>query len=265
MPTPAEIILAKTPLPTSLGSAEIREQIAAEVRARSIFSAKTTELGYLARLRDLLARFTAGEINQTDFAYEAQRHLAAIGYSPEAEGAEAGSLQDRSSEARLKLILDTNVRQAQAVAQARRSADPEIMAQWPAWRLARTGSRITPRDDWWQRWQDAGNSVGWEGAAQKPMVALKSSPIWAALGRGVGGYRDTLGTAYPPFAFGSGLGWLDVPAAEARRLGLSWEGADAAPAPASLAPAPNEYQAAFDRLPPDMQAQAKAWLEGGAA
>ncbi len=264
MPTPAEIILAKAPLPTSLGSAEIREQIAAEVRARSIFSAKTTELGYLARLRDLLARFAAGEINQTDFAYEAQRHLAAIGYSPEAEGAEAGSLQDRSSEARLKLILDTNIRQAQAVAQARRSADPEIMAQWPAWRLARTGSRITPRDDWWQRWQDAGNSVGWEGAAQKPMVALKSSPIWAALGNGVGGYRDTLGTAYPPFAFGSGLGWLDVPAAEARRLGLSWEGADPS-TPASLAPEKNEYQQAFDRLPPDMQAQAREWLQGGAA
>lgn len=265
MPTPAETILAKAPLPTSLGSAEIREQIAAEVRERSLFSARTTEMGYLSRMQELLAQFAEGKINQTDFVFGAQRHLAAIGYDPEDEGAKAGSLQDRSSERRLKLILDTNIRQAQAVAQTRRSADPEIMAQWPAWRLARTGSRITPRDDWWQRWQDAGNSVGWEGAAQKPMVALKSSPIWAALGRGVGGYADTLGTAYPPFAYSSGLGWVDVPADEARRLGLSWQGADAAPAPASLAPAPNEYQAAFDRLPPDMQAQAKAWLEGGAA
>ncbi len=264
MPTPAETILAKTSLPTSLGSAEIREQIAAEIRERSIFSAKTAELGYLERLRELLAQFAAGKINQTDFVYGAQRHLAAIGYNPASEGVEAGSLQDRASEARLKLILDTNVRQAQAVAQARRSADPEIMAQWPAWRLARTGYRITPRDDWWQRWHDAGESVNWDGAVESGMVALKSSPIWSALGRGVGGYKDTLGTAHPPFAYGSGLGWVDVPAEEARSLGLSWDGSDSATA-ASLAPEPNEYQQAFDRLPPDMQAQARAWLMGGAA
>ena len=264
MPTPAETILAKAPLPTTLGSAEIREQIAAEVRERSIFSAKTTELGYLARLRELLTQFADGQINQTDFVYGAQRHLAAIGYDPGAEGAEAGSLQDRASEARLKLILDTNARAAQAVAQSKRSADPEIMAQWPAWRLARTGSRITPRDDWWQRWHDAGESVNWDGAVESVMVALKSSPIWAAIGRGVGGYNDTLGTAHPPFAFGSGLGWIDVSAEEARSLGLSWDGPDTATA-ASLAPEPNEYQQAFDRLPPDMQAQAREWLMGGAA
>ena len=52
------------------------------------------------------------------------------------------------------------------------------------------------------------------------MVALKGSPIWAALGNGAGGYRDTLGNPFPPFAFGSGLAWADISRDEAIKLGL---------------------------------------------
>ena len=52
------------------------------------------------------------------------------------------------------------------------------------------------------------------------MVALKTSPIWQALGDGAGGYRDTLGNPYPPFAYGSGLAWADVSRDEAIELGL---------------------------------------------
>ena len=56
MPTAAEQILSKAPMPTPLSSAEIRAQVAEDVRARSLFSACTTEAGYLARLQDLLRR-----------------------------------------------------------------------------------------------------------------------------------------------------------------------------------------------------------------
>ena len=52
------------------------------------------------------------------------------------------------------------------------------------------------------------------------MVALKSSPIWQALGDGAGGFRDTLGNPYPPFAFGSSYAWVHVDRLEARELGL---------------------------------------------
>lgn len=239
----------------------MREQIEADILERSILSAKTMEIGYLERLKKLLADFATGKINQADFVMMAQRHLDSIGYNPATEGAEPGSIQDRSSELRIKLILDTNVRQAQSVARSAASADPDIFDRWPAWRLARTGSRIVPRDDWWQRWHDAGNSVGWVGASKTQMVALKTSPIWQAVGDGVGGYKDTLGTAYPPFAFSSGLSWLDVTDTEAKALGLSWQREDA-PTAASLAPDANEYQAAYDRLSPEMQAQVKDWLKG---
>jgi hypothetical protein len=49
------------------------------------------------------------------------------------------------------------------------------------------------------------------------MVALKTSPIWAEIGRGAGGYLDTIGTEYPPFAFGSGLAWVNVGRREWKR------------------------------------------------
>lgn len=230
------------------------------MRARALFSAKTTELGYLSRLQYLLARFAAGEINQADFVMWAQRYLGSIGYDPEAEGAAAGSLQDRSSERRLKLILDTNVRQGRSAAKMAASQDPDVLASWPAWRLVRVGTRRNPRQDWPGRWHAAGEATGWDGAARGQMVALKCSPIWAAIGNGAGGYTDTLGAPYPPFAFGSGLGWDDVGLDEATRLGLR---TDNRVPDARIAPEPNEYQKAYDRLPADLQAQAKAWLEGG--
>ena len=52
------------------------------------------------------------------------------------------------------------------------------------------------------------------------MVALKSSGIWEALGDGAGGYDDTLGNPYPPFAFNSGMWTQDVSRADCESLGL---------------------------------------------
>jgi len=102
------------------------------------------------------------------------------------------------------------------------------MAAWPAWELARVEDRSMPRPDWAARWNLAGRSVGWEGAIQTHiggrMVALKTSPIWQAIGDGVGGFKDTLGNPYPPFAYSSGLGWVEVTREECERLGLKVEG-----------------------------------------
>ncbi|MGN0886658.1 MAG: hypothetical protein ACI4RT_06635 [Candidatus Spyradenecus sp.] len=64
-------------------------------------------------------------------------------------------------------------------------------------------------------------AVGWQGARKgRRMVALKSSPIWEALGNGAGGFRDTLGNPYPPFAYGSSYEWSELSRAEAQALGL---------------------------------------------
>ncbi len=52
------------------------------------------------------------------------------------------------------------------------------------------------------------------------MIALKSSGVWQALGDGAGGYTDTLGNPFAPFAFNSGYGTDGIPYNECVKLGL---------------------------------------------
>jgi len=231
MPTPADQILAKTPLPTHLDSTEIREQWSADLRRRALFSARTTEAGYLSRLREVLARVAAGQEDAATARMHLLRQLDALGYDPEAGGfpgaqrdtADRG-LQDLSGRRRLNLILDTQREMAASAAMLASQTPAEVEA-FPAWRLERYEGRQVPREDWPARWSAAGNAVGWDGALRDKMVALKSSPIWAALGEGAGGFRDTLGNPYPPFAYSSGLAWTPVSADRCRDLGLSVDSA----------------------------------------
>ena len=67
------------------------------------------------------------------------------------------------------------------------------------------------------------------------MAALKSSGIWQALGDGEGGFNDTLGNPYPPFAFRSGMWTVELDRGEAEELGLLAEGEAAAAADFDLA------------------------------
>jgi len=52
------------------------------------------------------------------------------------------------------------------------------------------------------------------------MAARKDSPIWQELGDGAGGFEDTLGNPYPPFAFGSSYNWMPLDRQEAEALGI---------------------------------------------
>ena len=99
-----------------------------------------------------------------------------------------------------------------------------------------------PRD-WAARWKAAGESVGWDGASPDfgNMVALKASPIWQALGDGAGGYRDTLGNPYPPFAFSSGMAWRRVRRDRCIALGLIGEH-ERPPVPQKVSVTPTEEE-----------------------
>lgn len=262
--TAAEAILSKTPMPTHMDSAAIRASVAAEIRRRSLFSATVTREKYLLRLREALARIASGEWNEARAREVLQRELDSLGYNPESGGfpgdlglvqpAERGSLRDLASRARLNLTLETNTRMARSAAQAKAGSSPYALREFPAWSLERIYGRRVPRD-WAFRWQAAGGSVGWEGAAkgapgltgEPRMIALKSSPIWQAIGDGAGGYSDTLGNAFPPFAFGSGMGWREVPKAEVQELGL---GKSAAP-DTDMTPGQKEIANALGGLGPD--------------
>ena len=121
------------------------------------------------------------------------------------------------------------------------SDDPAAVAEYPALEHARRYERDVPRgfrlgkggallaepdQDWPSRWEAAGGTLTDDGR----MVALKSDPIWQALGDGEGGYDDTLGNDFPPFAFNSGYGVYEIQRDEAIELGLMNEDDEAAPA-----------------------------------
>lgn len=214
-----ETVLALTPRATSMSSAQIRQAWGAKVKDAALFSARTTVETYLKTLRGVIGEVAGGSVTPQVAETKLRKALHALGYSPEAgfEGhggevppATPGSITDLSSSRRIELILDTNVKQARSLAQIASSSDPMAAYMRPAWKLTRTGKRKKPRGDWKRRWAAAGAACGWKGAAKGVFVALKDSPIWAEIGKGVGGFGDVIGTAYPPFAFGSGMAWVNV-------------------------------------------------------
>jgi hypothetical protein len=105
-----------------------------------------------------------------------------------------------------------------------------VVDEYPAYELLRIYRREVPRgwrrgpkgrliaepdQDWPSRWAAAGGTL-YEGK----MIALKNSPVWQNLGDGAGGYSDTLGNPFPPFAFNSGFDVNNVGRAKVERLGL---------------------------------------------
>ena len=255
MPAALEI-LSKAILPTHLSSDEIREFWAAEIRRGAFYSARTAEADYLKRLREICAAVADGRMDNATARMLLRAKLDEVGYDPEEAGDEG--IQNLASRRRLDLILDTQRKMAHSAALVA-AETPESLDQFPAWRLERYGSRRVPRQDWAARWNAAGESVGWDGAARGAMVALKASPIWAALGDGAGGFRDTLGNPFPPFAYGSGMDWSPVGRDEAAELGLYGEGKE--PPKPTLTPGRKKIADTLQRLGPDFTKKLLADLE----
>lgn len=207
-------------LPTDLASSEIREHYARDILERSVFSARMMAEGYLATIRETSAAVLDGSINEATARTILEDELASLGFSP----LDSSSIENHASLRRVSLIIETQTKMASSLARLSEQTDA-VVSMWPAWRLERQEQRHKPRADWKKRWIAAGDSVGWKGAIKpgflEDFVALKDSPIWQALGNGVGGFKDTLGNPYPPFAYSSGMGWSDVSADEAASLGLT--------------------------------------------
>ena len=240
--TAADIQRIKDLLPTSLGSDELRSSIASDILRRSVFSARMESARYLARIREVCAQVSEGSINQATARARLLETLAQMGHSP----LDGGGLTNPASIRRLNLILDTQRQMAPSVSRIQMQT-PAVIERWPAWELTRLVGKAVPREDWPARWRNAGESIGWEGALKDRFIALKTSPIWQALGDGAGGFRDTLGNPYPPFAYSSGMAWVAVDRETCERLGLSGPEPETVPS-ASLSPAEKDIADAASRL-----------------
>ena len=259
MPSIAADILAKAILPTPLKSDTIRVFWSDEIRRRAFFSARTTEAKYLDILRTMCADVAEGRMDNATARKKLRAALS--GFGVEFQG-EDRNLVDLASRRRLDLIVDTQRQMAHGAAAAAVQGRGEALAAFPAWRLERYGTRAEPRD-WTRRWREAGNAVGWEGACRADFVALKGSPIWEALGQGAGGFTDTLGNPYPPFAFSSGMGWTPVRRGDCARYGLDPD--EATGGNPTLSPGQEDIRRAAERLSPEMRARLVAGLKKAGA
>lgn len=177
------------------------DTVAPELRERSMFSAGVIEAEKLQDMDDLIGQLLRGETDQATARTELKRRFGTLG-----EDVSETDLTDLRSDARLNLILDTNVQQAQGYGSWAQGQDEAILDQWPAQELFRAIQSRVPRD-WSQRWADAGGRF-YGGR----MIALKNDPIWSAISR--------FGLPYPPFDFNSGMDVRDIDRDEAIALGL---------------------------------------------
>jgi hypothetical protein len=210
--------------PTALGSREIAE-VPEVLKSRAVFSARTTNARYLAELKTRVERYLAAGYkgDKATLRVELKRELRRLGYSPltgfpgdEGLGippAEPGSLRDLSSDRRINLILDTQLRLMTGKAQRAAGLSAMAMEIFPAWELVRTEGRRIPRD-WPNRWVEAGGTL-FEGR----MIALKDAEVWSVIGDPAI-FADALGVDHPPFAHASGMGWQGVDEEECLRLGV---------------------------------------------
>jgi hypothetical protein len=212
-------------LPTTLGSYELRTALAEDLRARSVFVSRASNVVFLSKVKEMVELLAAGEIDQASARLALKETLQAIGYTPE-EGfpevepgevppALAGTLQDISSTRRLDLILDTQVQLVRGRGQQLRGMQEGALDFFPAWELTRWKATDIPRD-WPSRWLVAGGTLTSDGR----MIAFKGDPIWGELGSS-SNFDDALDVDFPPFAFNSGMGWSPIEQSEIRQYGIT--------------------------------------------
>ena len=221
-------------LPTSLGTQEIREELAGELRSKSVFSARVTSAVFLEQVKLVVNSITGDERGEGDERVSGmslaegrvvlREALDALGYTPEGgfpdsdavvPPAVEGTLQDLRSRRRLNLIIETQAALLQGAGQKLRGLD--VIDFFPAWELVRFESAEVPRD-WEERFDQAGGTILVDEDGRRRLVAHKNDPVWDALGDSAL-FDDALDVDHPPFAFTSGMGWREVRGSEWRTLG----------------------------------------------
>lgn len=202
--TEAELILQKALVGSKLDSSQWN-QIQAGFRNRAFFSSRIANVNILAAMRERVAKYAEGETDLSKIRMMIRDDLRRANYTP--EPGQENTIHNLFSQARLDVIIKTNVAQARGYMQYAEGMSPGAFAAFPAQEFTRIAHRRNQRQDWPQRWAKAGGKT-YGGR----MIALKDDPVWERL--------SVFGNPFPPFDWGSGMGVLDVDRKTAIQLGL---------------------------------------------
>lgn len=237
-------------LPTQL----TRQQVQAMQKALLKYAGQVSE----KKLKEILDGIKGGLsnlLNPQQVQREGATQTVTEGLNPATTRNLIADLLTKNGVEALSDQIDFTVKIATEVAQGAgnyvRANDPDVVEAYPGWELVRVYERDVPRgfkigkggalvpvpdDDWPSRWRAAAEGLDDEDAiigvleTTGRMIALKSSEIWQRLGDGAGGYEDTLGNPFAPFAFNSGYDTDEVSDKECVELGLLEVGEKAEPA-----------------------------------
>jgi hypothetical protein len=218
----------RTILPTTGDSADIARlrRLEPQLLRRAMWSATVDVYSRIQAMADGVNAILTGAADQATVVAELGKMLQREGYRPP-EG-KAGTLQDVSSLARRRLIVETNVATAQGYGWREQGMQADVLDEFPAQELFRAfgPADASKRRNWADRWQQAGGEF-----YGNRMIALKTDPVWGRLGSM---FDDSLGNPYPPFAFNSGMDVRDIDRDEAEALGLINAGTTLFPQPLAL-------------------------------
>lgn len=231
-----------------------------EFRSRAFFSARVESARFLDRAHSLLFDYIAGVketvtnpagvksealsvFNRDHFVKKMREFMVAEGMATRQDffDTDQNDITDIKSEARLRLIFDTNVRQAYGYGQWKQGMTPATIKTFPAARLVRVRGVNEPRP---RHQENLGE------------VLLKTDPRWAEFhnAKDIGGF----GVPWGPYGFHSGVTQEDVSKEEAASLGLMGD------KPAEVAPAPkfnDDLWASVRNMDPDIKAALIAELQ----
>ena len=197
---------AKLSVPSDMRTAEF-SLLPRDLRERIFYMAAVSRGEILEGFRSEVGAIASGARGLEESRKLLEQMLTDQSYQP-LPGQE-GTIKDLASMRRIQTSLRTNVQLLQGWGQKTRGLAAQSAV--PAWELVRFEGRKAPRD-WKERFERAGGEI-----LHGRMVALKMDPVWDELGNQD---DDSLGTDYPPFAYGSGMGWLGVTHQAAIALGL---------------------------------------------
>ena len=253
-------LLDKEQLPGDWDSAEWQAQ-EPDFRNKAFFSAKVENARFLDRAQAALfddmakvketitlpdgttttALRTSGRAH---FVQQMQDFMIAEGMTTEEEYRDVNpnNIRDIRSSARLRLIFDTNTRQAFGFGQWKQGMKPSILKAFPAARLIRVRGVSEPRP----RHQEALGEV-----------LLKTDPRWAEYhnAKDIGGF----GVPWGPYGFRSGVSQEAVSRSEARKLGLDVSKV----VPDDESRITDETSASVAKMSPDVKTKLIAELRAG--